>query len=132
MIQNPNFFGVIEDQTAVAKAAHDVGALALASVYPIALGLLIAADLSVLFRSLSQTEQRKLFNMIADVVQIGPWKPRPRQAATVAMTPSGSPATNTPSVAVGSAAATTLPSGAAVVKADVKAEAPSAYVCEYL
>jgi len=40
VVQSPNFLGVIEDQTAVAAAAKDAGAISIASIYPIALGLL--------------------------------------------------------------------------------------------
>jgi glycine dehydrogenase subunit 1 len=39
MVQNPNFFGSIEDLTAIAHAAHTKGALLVTSVYPISLGL---------------------------------------------------------------------------------------------
>ena len=40
VVQNPNFFGCIDDFTDIAKAAHEKGALLLASVYPISLGIL--------------------------------------------------------------------------------------------
>ena len=40
VVQSPNFFGVIEDQAAVAAEAKQAGAVSIASVYPIALGLL--------------------------------------------------------------------------------------------
>ncbi len=40
LVQNPNFFGTVEDFTAVAAAAHAKGALLIASVYPISLGML--------------------------------------------------------------------------------------------
>ncbi|MBS3874073.1 MAG: aminomethyl-transferring glycine dehydrogenase subunit GcvPA [Firmicutes bacterium] len=40
LIQSPNFFGVIEDLSAAASIAHTEGALLVASVDPIALGLL--------------------------------------------------------------------------------------------
>ncbi len=40
LVQNPNFFGSIEDFTAVAGQVHGVGALLIGSVYPIALGIL--------------------------------------------------------------------------------------------
>jgi glycine dehydrogenase subunit 1 len=39
-VQNPNFIGGIEDLTALAAAAHDVGALAVAAVDPISLSVL--------------------------------------------------------------------------------------------
>jgi len=40
ILQNPNFFGAIDDLTDIIQKAHSVGALALISVYPISLGLL--------------------------------------------------------------------------------------------
>lgn len=40
IVQNPNFFGTVEDFTALAEEIHDRGALLIASVYPIALGML--------------------------------------------------------------------------------------------
>jgi len=40
ILQNPNFFGAIDDLTDVAEMAHKVGALAVMSCYPISLGLL--------------------------------------------------------------------------------------------
>jgi glycine dehydrogenase subunit 1 len=40
IVQNPNFFGCIEDFTDLAEAAHEKGALLLVSCYPISLGLL--------------------------------------------------------------------------------------------
>ena len=40
LVQNPNFFGSIEDFTALAEQVHGVGALLIGSVYPIALGML--------------------------------------------------------------------------------------------
>ncbi len=40
VVQNPNFFGCIEDFTDIAEAAHAGGALLVASCYPISLGLL--------------------------------------------------------------------------------------------
>ena len=40
VVQNPNFFGVLEDVDALAKAAHDKGALAICVVDPVTLGLL--------------------------------------------------------------------------------------------
>ncbi|MCF7957348.1 MAG: aminomethyl-transferring glycine dehydrogenase subunit GcvPA [Phycisphaerae bacterium] len=40
IVQNPNFFGCIEDYTDIADAAHARGALLIASCYPISLGIL--------------------------------------------------------------------------------------------
>jgi glycine dehydrogenase subunit 1 len=40
LVQNPNFFGSIEDFTALADQLHGVGALLIGSFYPIALGIL--------------------------------------------------------------------------------------------
>ncbi len=40
VLQNPNFFGAIDDHSDVVKKAHSAGALAIASVYPVSLGLL--------------------------------------------------------------------------------------------
>ena len=40
LVQNPNFFGCIEDFTALASQVHGAGALLIGSVYPISLGLL--------------------------------------------------------------------------------------------
>lgn len=40
LVQNPNFFGCIDDYTDLAEAAHDKGALLVCSVYPISLGIL--------------------------------------------------------------------------------------------
>lgn len=40
VVQQPNFFGVVEDLRALADAAHEKGALLIVSVDPIALGLL--------------------------------------------------------------------------------------------
>jgi glycine dehydrogenase subunit 1 len=40
LVQHPNFFGNMEDVTAIAEAAHGRGALAVASVDPLSLGLL--------------------------------------------------------------------------------------------
>ena len=40
ILQNPNFFGAIDDLTDIIRKAHEVGALAIVSVYPISLGLL--------------------------------------------------------------------------------------------
>ncbi len=40
ILQNPNFFGAIDDLSDVAQMAHGVGALAVLSCYPVSLGLL--------------------------------------------------------------------------------------------
>ncbi len=40
VLQNPNFFGCVDDLTDVIEAAHNVGALAVVSVYPVSLGIL--------------------------------------------------------------------------------------------
>jgi glycine dehydrogenase subunit 1 len=40
IVQNPNFFGCIEDFTDLAAAAHEKGALLVVSCYPISLGIL--------------------------------------------------------------------------------------------
>jgi glycine dehydrogenase subunit 1 len=40
IVQNPNFFGCIDDFTDLAEAAHQNGALLLVSCYPISLGML--------------------------------------------------------------------------------------------
>lgn len=40
IVQNPNFFGCIDDFTDLAAAAHSKGALLIASCYPISLGIL--------------------------------------------------------------------------------------------
>ncbi|MDD2310276.1 MAG: aminomethyl-transferring glycine dehydrogenase subunit GcvPA [Desulfuromonadaceae bacterium] len=40
LLQNPNFFGTVEDFTTLADQVHDAGALLIGSVYPIALGIL--------------------------------------------------------------------------------------------
>ena len=40
ILQNPNFFGAIDDLTDIIDKAHQAGALAIVSVYPISLGLL--------------------------------------------------------------------------------------------
>ncbi len=42
VLENPNFFGIVEDGAAVGSAAHEHGALFIASVDPISLGLLAA------------------------------------------------------------------------------------------
>src|SRR4051812_2704033 len=48
LVETPNHFGLVEDLPALVEAAHDAGALALASVDPISLGLLAApGDLGV-------------------------------------------------------------------------------------
>ena len=40
ILQNPNFFGAIDDHTDIIAKAHECGALVIESVYPISLGLL--------------------------------------------------------------------------------------------
>ena len=40
LVQNPNFFGCVDDFSAIADQVHGAGALLIASVYPISLGLL--------------------------------------------------------------------------------------------
>jgi len=40
IVQNPNFFGAIDDCSDIAKKAHSLGTLLVQSVYPIALGLM--------------------------------------------------------------------------------------------
>jgi glycine dehydrogenase subunit 1 len=40
ILQNPNFFGLVDDLSDVVAEAHKVGALAILSTYPISLGLL--------------------------------------------------------------------------------------------
>ncbi|MDD2899916.1 MAG: aminomethyl-transferring glycine dehydrogenase subunit GcvPA [Desulfuromonadaceae bacterium] len=40
LVQNPNFFGSIEDFTSLAAQVHSAGALLIGSVYPISLGVL--------------------------------------------------------------------------------------------
>jgi len=40
ILQNPNFFGCIDDFTDIAEAAHEKGALLIVSCYPISLGIL--------------------------------------------------------------------------------------------
>jgi glycine dehydrogenase subunit 1 len=40
ILQNPNFFGAIDDFTDIIEKAHAVGALVIMSVYPVSLGLL--------------------------------------------------------------------------------------------
>ena len=40
ILQNPNFFGAIDDYTDIAKKTHECGAIAIQSVYPISMGML--------------------------------------------------------------------------------------------
>ena len=40
LVQNPNFFGCVDDYSPIADQTHGAGALLIASVYPISLGLL--------------------------------------------------------------------------------------------
>ncbi|MCK5581203.1 MAG: aminomethyl-transferring glycine dehydrogenase subunit GcvPA [Candidatus Omnitrophica bacterium] len=40
ILQNPNFFGAIDDHADIVEAAHEKGALVIESVYPVSLGLL--------------------------------------------------------------------------------------------
>jgi len=40
IVQNPNFFGAVDDHSDIVKKAHDLGALVIQSVYPVALGIL--------------------------------------------------------------------------------------------
>jgi len=40
LVQNPNFFGCVDDLSDLVDAAHEVGAMVVASVYPISLGIL--------------------------------------------------------------------------------------------
>jgi glycine dehydrogenase subunit 1 len=40
ILQNPNFFGAIDDHSDIIKKAHSKGAIAIMSVYPISLGVL--------------------------------------------------------------------------------------------
>lgn len=40
ILQNPNFFGAVDDHSDIVEKAHGVGALAIASVYPVSLGLI--------------------------------------------------------------------------------------------
>ena len=42
IVQNPNFFGAIDDYTDVVEKAHKAGALAIQSTYPISMGMLKA------------------------------------------------------------------------------------------
>lgn len=40
IVQNPNFFGAVDDHSDIAVRAHEKGALMIASVYPVSLGML--------------------------------------------------------------------------------------------
>ncbi len=40
ILQNPNFFGCVDDYTDIAEAAHNKGALLICSCYPVSLGIL--------------------------------------------------------------------------------------------
>ncbi len=40
ILQNPNFFGTIDDHTDIVSTAHELGCLVIESVYPVSLGLL--------------------------------------------------------------------------------------------
>lgn len=40
IVQNPNFFGTIDDHTDIVQKAHAAGALVIESVYPVSLGML--------------------------------------------------------------------------------------------
>ncbi|MDD5560689.1 MAG: aminomethyl-transferring glycine dehydrogenase subunit GcvPA [Candidatus Omnitrophica bacterium] len=40
IVQNPNFFGAVDDFSDIAQRVHKCGALAIASVYPVSLGML--------------------------------------------------------------------------------------------
>ncbi len=40
ILQNPNFFGAVDDYSDIVENAHKFGALAIASVYPVSLGIL--------------------------------------------------------------------------------------------
>jgi len=40
ILQNPNFFGAVDDHSDIVKEVHKFGALAIASVYPVSLGML--------------------------------------------------------------------------------------------
>lgn len=40
ILQNPNFFGAIDDYSDIVESVHKFGALAIASVYPVSLGML--------------------------------------------------------------------------------------------
>ncbi len=52
IVQNPNFFGCVDDFTDIAQAAHSRGALLIVSCYPVSLGILktpgaMGADIAV-------------------------------------------------------------------------------------
>lgn len=52
LVQNPNFFGAVEDYTPLAEAAHQVGAMLVMCSYPVALSLIktpgeMGADIAV-------------------------------------------------------------------------------------
>jgi len=40
ILQNPNFFGAVDDHSDIVERVHKAGALAIASVYPVSLGML--------------------------------------------------------------------------------------------
>jgi glycine dehydrogenase subunit 1 len=40
IVQNPNFFGAVDDYSDIAEKAHSFGALAVMSIYPVSLGML--------------------------------------------------------------------------------------------
>ena len=40
ILQNPNFFGAMDDHTDIVERAHELGVLVIQSVYPVALGLM--------------------------------------------------------------------------------------------
>jgi len=44
IVQNPNFFGAIDDHSDIVKKAHSFGALAIMSAYPLSLGVLKTPD----------------------------------------------------------------------------------------
>lgn len=44
ILQNPNFFGAIDDHSDIAAMAHEKGALLIESVYPLSLGILKSPD----------------------------------------------------------------------------------------
>ena len=51
ILQNPNFFGAVDDHSDIVKKAHEHGALVIQSVYPVAMGMLktpgsIGADIA--------------------------------------------------------------------------------------